>query len=81
MKQLLLGVNGKPVLEEYEDQPLQAGYVRVVSDHGAPKHGTERTGMKRIPLPRFIMMRIPIFSDPGRKSLYMTEGPAWEICG
>lgn len=49
MKQLLLGVNGKPVLEEYENQPLQAGYVRVVSDYGAPKHGTELHGYEKDP--------------------------------
>ena len=49
MKQLLLGRNGKPVLEEYQEMPLQAGYVRVVSDYGAPKHGTELHGYEKDP--------------------------------
>lgn len=49
MKQLLLGRNGKPVLEEYQEMPLQAGYVRVVSDYGAPKHGTELHGYEKNP--------------------------------
>lgn len=49
MKQLLLGRNGKPVLEEYQEVPLQAGYVRVVSDYGAPKHGTELHGYEKDP--------------------------------
>ena len=49
MKQLLLGINGKPVLEEYEEKPLQAGYVRAVSDYGAPKHGTELHGYEKDP--------------------------------
>lgn len=44
MKQLLLGKEGMPVLEAYEDQPVPKGYVRVQSEYGAPKHGTEWHG-------------------------------------
>ena len=41
LRQLMLGLNGRPVLEEYEDGVIPAGYVRVKCDFGAPKHGTE----------------------------------------
>ena len=44
MKQLLLGKEGMPVLETYEDLPVPEGYVRVKSEFGAPKHGTEWHG-------------------------------------
>lgn len=44
MKQLLLGKEGKPVLETYEDILVPKGYVRIKSDFGAPKHGTEWHG-------------------------------------
>ena len=44
MKQLLLGKEGRPVLETYTDGPVQEGYVRVECDFGAPKHGTEWHG-------------------------------------
>ncbi len=41
LRQLMLGLNGRPVLEGYEDGVIPAGYVRVKCDFGAPKHGTE----------------------------------------
>lgn len=44
MKQLLLGKEGKPVLQIYEDGAVPRGYVRVQSEFGAPKHGTEWHG-------------------------------------
>lgn len=44
MRQLLLGKSGKPVLEYYEEGVLPKGYVRIRSEYGAPKHGTEWHG-------------------------------------
>lgn len=44
MKQLLLGKEGKPVLEEYIDGLVPEGCVRVKCEFGAPKHGTEWHG-------------------------------------
>ena len=41
LKQLLLGKDGRPVLETYEEGVVPAGYVRVKCEFGAPKHGTE----------------------------------------
>ena len=35
MKQLLLGRNGKPVLEEYQEMPLQAGYCLLYTSDAA----------------------------------------------
>ena len=49
MKQLLLGREGRPVLEEYTDGPVPEGYVRVRCDYGAPKHGTEWHGTGKDP--------------------------------
>ena len=49
MKQLLLGTEGKPVLKIYEDAPVPKGYVRVKSEFGAPKHGTEWHGSGKDP--------------------------------
>jgi threonine dehydrogenase-like Zn-dependent dehydrogenase len=49
MKQLLLGKEGKAVLERYEDTPVPEGYVKVKSDFGAPKHGTEWHGAGKDP--------------------------------
>lgn len=49
MKQLLLGIDGKPVLKMYEDAPVPKGYVRVKSEFGAPKHGTEWHGSGKDP--------------------------------
>lgn len=49
MKQLLLGKEGVPVLESYEDGSVPAGYVRVKTDFGAPKHGTEWHGQGKDP--------------------------------
>lgn len=49
MKQLLLGTEGKPVLKQYEDGPVPEGYVRVKSEFGAPKHGTEWHGSGKDP--------------------------------
>lgn len=49
LKELLLGIDGKPALEVYEDGPVPAGYVRVESQFGAPKHGTELHGYAKDP--------------------------------
>lgn len=49
MKQLLLGKEGKPILEEYIDGLVPEGYVRVKCDFGAPKHGTEWHGSGKDP--------------------------------
>ena len=42
MKQLLLGRNGKPVLEEYQEVPLQAGYVSIGLRCTETRHRTAR---------------------------------------
>ncbi len=44
MKQLLLGKEGKAILQSYEDEITPKGYVKVQSVFGAPKHGTEWHG-------------------------------------
>lgn len=80
MKQLLLGKEGMPILEAYEDQPVPKGYVRVQSEYGAPKHGTEWQGEGKIPMQRFIMMNKRIFSGKGRKSWSMKANQDLEIC-
>lgn len=36
----------QPVIQEYEPPPLGPGMVRVVSEFGAPKHGTELMGYR-----------------------------------
>jgi threonine dehydrogenase-like Zn-dependent dehydrogenase len=42
-KQLLLNAKCVPHLSDYELKPLQSGEVRVKSQFGSPKHGTEVT--------------------------------------
>lgn len=49
MKELLLDLQGKPGLFEYEEPELPAGSVRIKCDFGAPKHGTELTTFKTDP--------------------------------
>lgn len=49
LKQLILSENRVPVLKEYEDGPVPAGFVRVKSLFGSPKHGTELTVYKDDP--------------------------------
>lgn len=49
LKQLLLGKDGYPVLEEYQDAPLLEGQVRVRCQFGAPKHGTEMHAYEKNP--------------------------------
>ena len=41
LRELVAYEPGKPVLQEYQDEPLRDGYVRIKVDFGAPKHGTE----------------------------------------
>ena len=68
MKQLLLGKEGRPVLETYTDGPVQEGYVRVECDFGAPKHEQNGMVLEMILLQKNIMMRKHIFSGNGKKS-------------
>lgn len=41
MRELVLGAEGRPILREYEDKAVSEGYVKVETEFGAPKHGTE----------------------------------------
>ena len=49
MKELLANENYMPQLFEYEEKPLKPDEVRVKCIMGAPKHGTEITGIKELP--------------------------------
>lgn len=49
MKELLANENYMPQLREYEEMPLNPDEVRVRCQFGAPKHGTEITGIKELP--------------------------------
>lgn len=49
MKHLLANENYEPQLFDYEEKPLEADEVRVKCVYGAPKHGTEMTGIKAQP--------------------------------
>ena len=40
-RELVAVAAGTPVLRDYEDQTLQRGEIRVQTEFGAPKHGTE----------------------------------------
>jgi threonine dehydrogenase-like Zn-dependent dehydrogenase len=46
LKELLVNDNYMPELFEYSDKPVDDGCVRVKSEFGAPKHGTELTIFK-----------------------------------
>lgn len=41
LKELILSVDSKPILKEYEEEPIREGFLRVQTKFGAPKHGTE----------------------------------------
>ena len=49
MRELLANENYMPQLFEYEEKPLKPDEVRVKCIMGAPKHGTEMTGIKELP--------------------------------
>lgn len=49
MKELVLGKEGKPVLEAYVEGAVGPGMIKVESEFGAPKHGTEWHGEGKDP--------------------------------
>lgn len=55
MRELLANENYIPQLFEYEEKPLEKGEVRVKCIYGAPKHGTEMTGIKEQPFEEKIL--------------------------
>ena len=48
-RRLILGEQRLPEFQNYDDEPLKAGYIRVLTQFGAPKHGTELTEISEDP--------------------------------
>lgn len=80
MRELLANENYIPQLFEYEEKPLEKGEVRVKCIYGAPKHGTEMTGIKEQPFEeKYYDEEMKIFLQREEKvsSVYSGLGNMW----
>lgn len=80
LKQLLVNDDGMPELFEYTEKPLKPGYIRVQSQYGSPKHGTELTVFKYQPfVTKYYDEEARIFKDkePEKNQWRMGLGNMW----